>query len=172
MKTSFRLGLKFVENQVNGRIRGLHCTWLVPRTRASSDDMDGFLTLRADLLEEGRSTLRTWPNRYLRGHRIMLCVPRGTQMTYSAAVDLVAGLGASHVGIYLWLINIVASTRNPDRRSDHYLFNFVNDNTPQFNFSHMGLSGVKTNPMKYFSCNFTVIHMALSGLWYKSFGMT
>ncbi|KAI5664834.1 hypothetical protein M9H77_24157 [Catharanthus roseus] len=60
MKTSFRPGLKFVENQVNGFSR-LHCTWLVPRTRASFDDVDGFLTLRVDPLEEGRSTLRAWP---------------------------------------------------------------------------------------------------------------
>ncbi|KAI5650250.1 hypothetical protein M9H77_36255 [Catharanthus roseus] len=61
MKTSFRPGLKFVENQVNGRVSGLHCTWLVLRTRASSDDVDGFLFLRVDPLEEGRSTLRAWP---------------------------------------------------------------------------------------------------------------
>ncbi|KAI5650755.1 hypothetical protein M9H77_36760 [Catharanthus roseus] len=73
MKTSFRPRLKFVENQVNGRISGLHYMWLVPRTRASSDNVDGFLTLRVDPLEEERSTLRTWPNQYLRGHRIMLC---------------------------------------------------------------------------------------------------
>ncbi|KAI5672615.1 hypothetical protein M9H77_12979 [Catharanthus roseus] len=73
MKTSFRPGLKFVENQVNGRVSGLHCTRLVPRTRAFSDDVDGFFTLRVDLLEEGRSTLRAWPNQYLRGYRIMLC---------------------------------------------------------------------------------------------------
>ncbi|KAI5673922.1 hypothetical protein M9H77_14286 [Catharanthus roseus] len=51
-------GLKFVENQVNGRVSILHCTWLVPRTRASFDDVDGFFTLRVDPLEEGRSTLR------------------------------------------------------------------------------------------------------------------
>ncbi|KAI5675700.1 hypothetical protein M9H77_06650 [Catharanthus roseus] len=51
-------GLKFVKNQVNGRVSGLHCTWLVPCTRVSSDDMDGFLTLRVDPLEERRSTLR------------------------------------------------------------------------------------------------------------------
>ncbi|KAI5655077.1 hypothetical protein M9H77_32264 [Catharanthus roseus] len=57
-----RSGLKFVENQVNGHISGLHCTWLLPRTKASSDDVDGFLTLRVDPLEEGRSTLRAWPN--------------------------------------------------------------------------------------------------------------
>ncbi|KAI5648974.1 hypothetical protein M9H77_34979 [Catharanthus roseus] len=56
-------GLKFVKNQVNGRVSSLHCTWLVSRTRASSDDVDGFLTLRVDPLEEGRSTLRAWPNR-------------------------------------------------------------------------------------------------------------
>ncbi|KAI5655279.1 hypothetical protein M9H77_32466 [Catharanthus roseus] len=58
---------KFVENQVNGRVSGLHCTWLVPRTRASSDDVDGFMTLRVDPLEEGRSTLRAWPNRFRPG---------------------------------------------------------------------------------------------------------
>ncbi|KAI5667936.1 hypothetical protein M9H77_17789 [Catharanthus roseus] len=40
---------------------------------ASSDDVDGFLTLRVDPLEEGHSTLRAWPNQYLRGYRIMLC---------------------------------------------------------------------------------------------------
>ncbi|KAI5680522.1 hypothetical protein M9H77_01749 [Catharanthus roseus] len=74
MKTSFRPGLNFVENQVNRRVSGLHCTWLVPRTRASSDDVDEFFTLRMDPLEEGRRTLRAWPNRYLRGHRVMLCV--------------------------------------------------------------------------------------------------
>ncbi|KAI5681974.1 hypothetical protein M9H77_03202 [Catharanthus roseus] len=45
----------------------------VPHTRASSDDVDGFFTLRVDPLEEGRSTLRAWPNQYLRGHHIMLC---------------------------------------------------------------------------------------------------
>ncbi|KAI5681608.1 hypothetical protein M9H77_02836 [Catharanthus roseus] len=73
MKRSFRPGLKFVENQVNGCVSRLHCTWLVPRTKASSNDVDGFLTLRVDPLEDGRSTLRAWPNRYLRGHRIMLC---------------------------------------------------------------------------------------------------
>ncbi|KAI5672960.1 hypothetical protein M9H77_13324 [Catharanthus roseus] len=103
--------------------------------------MDRCLTLRMDLLEEGRSTLRAWPNQYLRGHRIMLCggtissgrlgaqqatevlgqefldqisqekhmsmvmfycgtyglVLRGTQMPYSAAIDLVVGLGVSQV---------------------------------------------------------------------------
>ncbi|KAI5666584.1 hypothetical protein M9H77_16437 [Catharanthus roseus] len=122
----------------------LHYMWLVSRTRASSDDVDGFLTLRVDPLEEGCSTLRAWPNRYLRGHRIILyggtdgqrynkpqkfwvwsfglslsgrkCVstlhsctravckvflsflmPRGTQIPYSAAVNLVAGLGESQV---------------------------------------------------------------------------
>ncbi|KAI5658058.1 hypothetical protein M9H77_26851 [Catharanthus roseus] len=32
-------------------------------SRASSDDVDGFLTLRVDPLEEGHSTLREWPNR-------------------------------------------------------------------------------------------------------------
>ncbi|KAI5657692.1 hypothetical protein M9H77_26485 [Catharanthus roseus] len=65
MKTLFRPGLKFVENQVNRRISGLHCTWLDLRTRASSDNMDGFLTLMVDPLEEGRRPGRVWPNRYL-----------------------------------------------------------------------------------------------------------
>ncbi|KAI5671141.1 hypothetical protein M9H77_11505 [Catharanthus roseus] len=73
MKTSFRPGLKFGENQVNGRVCGLRCKWLVPRTMAFSDDVDWFLTLRVDPLKEGSSTLRAWPNQYLRGHRIMLC---------------------------------------------------------------------------------------------------
>ncbi|KAI5682390.1 hypothetical protein M9H77_03618 [Catharanthus roseus] len=63
MKTSFRPGLKFDQNQVNGRVSELHCTWLVLCTRTSFDNMDGFLTLRVDPLEEGRSTLRAWPNR-------------------------------------------------------------------------------------------------------------
>ncbi|KAI5666216.1 hypothetical protein M9H77_16069 [Catharanthus roseus] len=62
MKTSFRPRLKFVENQVNRRVIGLHCTWLVPHTRASSDDVDGFLILKVDPLEEGRRPRRVWPN--------------------------------------------------------------------------------------------------------------
>ncbi|KAI5677396.1 hypothetical protein M9H77_08346 [Catharanthus roseus] len=76
MKTSFRPGLKCGENEVNRRVSGLHCTWLVPCTRSSFGDVDGFLTLRVHPLEEGHSTLRAWANRYLRGHRVMLC--RGT----------------------------------------------------------------------------------------------
>ncbi|KAI5666896.1 hypothetical protein M9H77_16749 [Catharanthus roseus] len=56
-----RSRLKFGENQVNGRVSGLHCTWLVSRTRVSSDEVDGFLTLRVDPLKEARSTLRAWP---------------------------------------------------------------------------------------------------------------
>ncbi|KAI5675247.1 hypothetical protein M9H77_06197 [Catharanthus roseus] len=87
MKTSFRPWLKFGESQVNGRVSRLHCTWLVPRTRASFDDVDGFLTLMVDLLEEACSTLRAWPNRLTQD------VPRCTQIPYSAAIDLVAGLG-------------------------------------------------------------------------------
>ncbi|KAI5667756.1 hypothetical protein M9H77_17609 [Catharanthus roseus] len=79
MKTSFRPGLKFGENQVNGRVSGSHCKWLVPRTRASSDDVDGFSTLRVDPLKEGRSTWRAWPNQYLRGHRIILCGGTGVE---------------------------------------------------------------------------------------------
>ncbi|KAI5653735.1 hypothetical protein M9H77_30922 [Catharanthus roseus] len=72
-RTSFRPGLKFGDIQVNGRVSGLHCTWLVPHPRTSSDDVDGFLTLRVDPLNEGRSTWRAWANRYLRGYRVMLC---------------------------------------------------------------------------------------------------
>ncbi|KAI5677338.1 hypothetical protein M9H77_08288 [Catharanthus roseus] len=45
----------------------------VPHTRASSDDVDRFFTLRVDPLEERHITLRAWPNQYLRGHRIMFC---------------------------------------------------------------------------------------------------
>ncbi|KAI5677995.1 hypothetical protein M9H77_08945 [Catharanthus roseus] len=127
MKTSFRPGLKFVKNQVNGRVSGLHCTWLVLHTRASSNDVDRFFTLRVDPLEEERSTLRGGPTGiyvdnascsavgrspseelarngqgpskplkvvyYCEAYNL---VPRGTQMPYSAEVDLVAGLGASH----------------------------------------------------------------------------
>ncbi|KAI5658176.1 hypothetical protein M9H77_26969 [Catharanthus roseus] len=77
----------FGENQVNGRVSGLHCTWLVPCTTASSEDVDRFLTLRVDPLKEGRSTWRAWPNRLTQD------VPRGTQISYSAVVDLVAELG-------------------------------------------------------------------------------
>ncbi|KAI5669316.1 hypothetical protein M9H77_19169 [Catharanthus roseus] len=118
MKTSFRPGLKFVENQVKGRVSGLHRTWLVPGTRASFDDVDGFLTLRVDPLEEGRGPWMVWPNQstWTPHHALRLArngqgpskplkvvyycetynlVPRGMQMLYSAVVDLVAGLGAS-----------------------------------------------------------------------------
>ncbi|KAI5658415.1 hypothetical protein M9H77_27208 [Catharanthus roseus] len=73
MKTSFRPGLNFGENHGNGRISRLHYTWLVPCTRASSDDVDDLFTLRVDPLEEERSTWRAWPNQYLRRHRMMLC---------------------------------------------------------------------------------------------------
>ncbi|KAI5682561.1 hypothetical protein M9H77_03789 [Catharanthus roseus] len=41
-------------------------------SRASGNDVDGFLTLRVDPLEEGRSTWRAWPNWYLHGNCIML----------------------------------------------------------------------------------------------------
>ncbi|KAI5683357.1 hypothetical protein M9H77_04585 [Catharanthus roseus] len=52
---------------------------------ASSDDVDGFLTLRVDPFEEGHSTLRAWPNRYLQGHRIML---GGGTIAYDMGVRL------------------------------------------------------------------------------------
>ncbi|KAI5663092.1 hypothetical protein M9H77_22415 [Catharanthus roseus] len=38
-------------------VRGLHCTWLVPYTRASSNDVDDFRLGSVDPLEEGRSTV-------------------------------------------------------------------------------------------------------------------
>ncbi|KAI5673764.1 hypothetical protein M9H77_14128 [Catharanthus roseus] len=38
--------------------KGLHCTWLVSRTRASSDSVDGFRLGRVDLLQEGRRTMK------------------------------------------------------------------------------------------------------------------
>ncbi|KAI5671495.1 hypothetical protein M9H77_11859 [Catharanthus roseus] len=109
-RSAFRL--KFIENQVNGHVSGLHYTWLVLRTRAFSDDVDGFLTLSVDPIEEGCSTLRAWQNRRLvesqegietevvpRADLINSgrLVPRGTQISYSAAVDLVAELGVSQL---------------------------------------------------------------------------
>ncbi|KAI5678637.1 hypothetical protein M9H77_09587 [Catharanthus roseus] len=87
MKTSFRPGLKFGENQVIGRVSILHYTWLVPRTRASSDDVNGFLTLRQAAKVLGQEFLDQISPEGL--------VPRGTEMPYSAAVDLVARLGVS-----------------------------------------------------------------------------
>ncbi|KAI5654597.1 hypothetical protein M9H77_31784 [Catharanthus roseus] len=107
-----------VLDHVFGSVRGLHCTWLVPRTRASSDSVDvsdsgKWIYLKRGIDCEGCGLIS------LRGHRIMLCgwvsclvgsqegletkinsgrvVPRGTQISYSAAVDLVAGLGVSHL---------------------------------------------------------------------------
>ncbi|KAI5653769.1 hypothetical protein M9H77_30956 [Catharanthus roseus] len=59
----YRCCLLKTDYYLNGRVSGLHCMWLVPHTRASSDDVDGFLTLRVDPLEEGRSIWRAWPNR-------------------------------------------------------------------------------------------------------------
>ncbi|KAI5676109.1 hypothetical protein M9H77_07059 [Catharanthus roseus] len=44
-------------DHVFGSVRGLHCTWLVPRTRPSSNGLDGFRLERVDPLEEGRSTV-------------------------------------------------------------------------------------------------------------------
>ncbi|KAI5658354.1 hypothetical protein M9H77_27147 [Catharanthus roseus] len=110
MKTSFRPGLKFVENQVNGRVSGLHCTWLVPHTRASSDNVDGgrgptgiYVDI-ASCSAVGRSPSGELarngqgPSKPLKAmfHCGAYNLPRGTQMPYSAAVDLVVGLGASH----------------------------------------------------------------------------
>ncbi|KAI5677342.1 hypothetical protein M9H77_08292 [Catharanthus roseus] len=138
----------------NRRVSGLHCTWLVPRTRSSSDDVDergidrggcgpiglcGYCIMlyggvRPPSGESGGARHRGWfqgrPGRKhyrththvdslsVRAHVFPYhvffsdyfwikspwkgidlsynLVPRGTQMPYSAAVDLVAGLGASH----------------------------------------------------------------------------
>ncbi|KAI5664316.1 hypothetical protein M9H77_23639 [Catharanthus roseus] len=62
---------EFVQEQVNAA-QGFHRQNDLYSNTVSSDDVDGFLTLRVDPLEEGRSTLRAWPNQYLHGHRIML----------------------------------------------------------------------------------------------------
>ncbi|KAI5664426.1 hypothetical protein M9H77_23749 [Catharanthus roseus] len=163
-------------------VRGLHCTWLIPYTRASSDGMDDSDSGEWSHLKRGVDRRGCGPIG-LRGHCIMLCggvrppswsqgrpgrnhysthvdslsvrahvfpyhqatevlgqellnqispeghmlicfifprlelscdsrvvshcgtynlVPRGTQMPYSAAVDLVAGLGVSHHSM-IWL---------------------------------------------------------------------
>ncbi|KAI5654808.1 hypothetical protein M9H77_31995 [Catharanthus roseus] len=55
-----------------GSVRGLHCTWLVPRTRASSDGVDDsdsrkWIHLKRGVDREGCGPIG------LRGHRIMLC---------------------------------------------------------------------------------------------------
>ncbi|KAI5654009.1 hypothetical protein M9H77_31196 [Catharanthus roseus] len=38
-----------------GSVRGLYCMWLVPHTRASSDDMDSYRLLRVDPLKRRNS---------------------------------------------------------------------------------------------------------------------
>ncbi|KAI5658889.1 hypothetical protein M9H77_27682 [Catharanthus roseus] len=105
-------------------VRGLHCTWLVPSTRASSDGVDDLDSgewihfkrgvdrerLARDG-QEGQQTAEVLCQEFLikspRGAYVYCCsrvmfhcgayklVPRGTQMSYSTAVDLVAGLEAS-----------------------------------------------------------------------------
>ncbi|KAI5658631.1 hypothetical protein M9H77_27424 [Catharanthus roseus] len=110
---------------VFGNFRGLHCTWLVPRTRASSDGVDDLNSGEWIHLKRGIDHRECGPIG-LRGHRIMHCggvrppsekgveaalmcldslrlpscskplfrlVPRGLQIPYSAAVDLVERLG-------------------------------------------------------------------------------
>ncbi|KAI5672272.1 hypothetical protein M9H77_12636 [Catharanthus roseus] len=52
-----RLGYSSGYDHVFRNVRRLHYTWLVPRTRASSDGTDGFILGRVDPLEEGRSTV-------------------------------------------------------------------------------------------------------------------
>ncbi|KAI5669245.1 hypothetical protein M9H77_19098 [Catharanthus roseus] len=93
------------KNSVVHSVTGLHCTWLVPCTRASSNDVDGLLTLRVDLLEEGRSTWRVWPNWYLSGHCIMLCSGTTT-------------LGRARRGLKLRLCLAGIDYETPERDSD------------------------------------------------------
>ncbi|KAI5677535.1 hypothetical protein M9H77_08485 [Catharanthus roseus] len=152
-------------------VRGLHCTWLVPRTRATSNGVDVSDSGEWIHLKRGVDCRGCGPMG-LRGHRIMLCggiqppsresggarhrgwsqgrpsrnhhnahthvdslsvhayiqytdevlgvefwfkssgrtLPRGTQIPYSAAVELMAGLGVSHRELYsvlLWGRNVV-----------------------------------------------------------------
>ncbi|KAI5675395.1 hypothetical protein M9H77_06345 [Catharanthus roseus] len=105
MKTSFRPGLKFVKNQVNGHVSRLHCTWIVPRTKSSSDDVDGFLTLRVDPLEEGRSTLRAWPNYLVESQE-------GLETEVGPRVDLVEG-----ALMCLDSLRLPSCARNPHTRT-------------------------------------------------------
>ncbi|KAI5666770.1 hypothetical protein M9H77_16623 [Catharanthus roseus] len=48
---------------VFGSVRGLHCTWLVPRTRASSDGVDDSDSGEWIHLKRGVIPWRAWPNR-------------------------------------------------------------------------------------------------------------
>ncbi|KAI5675505.1 hypothetical protein M9H77_06455 [Catharanthus roseus] len=57
-----------------------------------------FRLRRVDPLEERRRPRRVWPNRSTwTPHHALRLVPRGTQISYSAAVDLVAELGVSQI---------------------------------------------------------------------------
>ncbi|KAI5680920.1 hypothetical protein M9H77_02147 [Catharanthus roseus] len=100
-------------------VRGLHCTWLVPRTRASSDGLDdldsgewihlkrgidhggcGPIDLRGHLKSQEGLDTEVGPKADLidLGQTgTYSLVPRGTQIPYSAAVNLVVGLGVSHL---------------------------------------------------------------------------
>ncbi|KAI5683410.1 hypothetical protein M9H77_04638 [Catharanthus roseus] len=57
---------------VFGSVRGLHCTWLVPRMRASSDGVDDLDSGEWIHLKRGVDRRGCGPID-LRGHRIMLC---------------------------------------------------------------------------------------------------
>ncbi|KAI5676899.1 hypothetical protein M9H77_07849 [Catharanthus roseus] len=46
-----KTGYSFGYDHVFGNVRGLHCTWLIPRTRASSDGVDV------------SDSAQVWPNR-------------------------------------------------------------------------------------------------------------
>ncbi|KAI5664374.1 hypothetical protein M9H77_23697 [Catharanthus roseus] len=71
-KKPFRSGVNSSYDLVFGSVRGLHCMWLVPRTRASSDGVDvsnsgEWIHLKRDVDSRGYGPIG------LRGHRIMLC---------------------------------------------------------------------------------------------------
>ncbi|KAI5661181.1 hypothetical protein M9H77_20504 [Catharanthus roseus] len=57
-RSASRCGYSSGCDHVYGSVRGLHCTWLVPHTKASSDDVDSFRLGRVDLLEERRNTVK------------------------------------------------------------------------------------------------------------------
>ncbi|KAI5675070.1 hypothetical protein M9H77_06020 [Catharanthus roseus] len=69
--------------------------------RASSDDVDGFFTLRVDPLEEGPSTWRMWLNRLTQDGKRYNKPLKGTQISYFAAVDLVVELRVSQILLFL-----------------------------------------------------------------------
>ncbi|KAI5668806.1 hypothetical protein M9H77_18659 [Catharanthus roseus] len=63
MKTPSDQGCSFGYELVFRSVRGLHCTWLVPRTRASSNSMDDSDLGEWIHLKRGVVPWRAWPNR-------------------------------------------------------------------------------------------------------------